>query len=51
MTLFHPYQTPKHLAPLAPSRVKTLERVIRTLEGNQDQHIIIEGKLVVVVIL
>jgi len=42
--LFQPYQAPKNLPPLAPSRVKTLERVIRTLEGNPDQHIIIEAK-------
>lgn len=44
MTLFQPYNPPKQLAPLAPSRVKILERVIRVLEGNAEQHIIIEGK-------
>ena len=43
MTIFQPYKVPANLPPLAPSRVKALERIIRILEGTPNQHIIVDG--------
>lgn len=45
MQFFQPYLPPKSLPPLAPSRTTILNRLIRTLEGNPGQHILVEGKL------
>ncbi|MEK7184400.1 MAG: hypothetical protein AAB701_02685, partial [Patescibacteria group bacterium] len=45
MTIFQPCNPPQTLPPLAPSRTKTLERLIRILEGNPGQHLAVEGKL------
>lgn len=42
--ILRPYAVPKQLPPLAPSRVRTLERIIRIIEGDTNKHLAIEGK-------